>query len=184
MTEHQSHLHPHISGHSGHFDMLHTSSAAFSSSFILPYGDQHSFDLSIIHTQLMGQLIRLRLSQEKWRGLVTCMIFLGGAGVLGGVAAYWSFAPIIALCVSCALSLALGASFLADALLWRIFRRWCAAYFIPESLSRRLFERAIQAEHWVHLLRSCNAEPTDTELAHFVLPHPPAPSASPIGLSS
>ena len=129
-------------------------------------------DLSELEDNELASLVRHRWALSRAQGWALMstfgVIFGTGVGLAAATTQGWLLGGFIAL----VLSLSLGLSFAVEAGMWRAFWKRCQSYRLSEEASRGLYRRAAEADAWVEVLRACDREPSDDQIATFVRPHP------------
>lgn len=117
---------------------------------------------------VVAQLVRTRLALEKGRGwlllsgLVTTVAAVVGLGVaVQSKLVLGVLAPLVA-------SVPFGVGLFVDRACWLAFERLARGQGLSEHASRRVFEGALGADHWIAVLTSCGRAPSDGEIARFV----------------
>lgn len=122
-----------------------------------------------VDERVMAQLVRTRLALEKGRGwLLLSGLAATVAAVVGlGLAvqskvALAVLAPVVASVPFCA-------GLFAERCTWLAFRRLARGQGLSERASRRVFDGALGADHWIAVLAACGRAPSDAEIARFVV---------------
>jgi hypothetical protein len=122
-----------------------------------------------VDERVVAGLVRARLALEKGRGwllltgLVTTVAAVVGLGVsVQSKVVLGVLAPLVA-------SVPFSVGLFAERAAWLTFQRLARGQGLSERASRRVFDGALGADHWIAVLTSCGRAPSDGEIARFVL---------------
>jgi hypothetical protein len=114
-------------------------------------------------------LVRLRLALERGQGWALLALF--GCGLLSCVVVGLSGASqaFVGVYAAAMASATAGLGLVVERVWWRLFRARARAEGLSERACEQLFARAGSAEHWLEVMVRCGHQPTDAEVASFVL---------------
>ena len=122
-----------------------------------------------VDDRVLAELVRMRLVLEKARGWL----------LLSGLAT--TAAAIVAVCIAVDSRLLRGIlcplvatvpftlGLATDRALWAWFLRRARGHGLSETASKRIWDAATGADHWIAVLTSCGRPPSDHEVAQFVM---------------
>jgi hypothetical protein len=126
-------------------------------------------DIHEVDERVVARLVRTRLALEKGRGwmmlsgLVTTVAAVVGLGLsVQSKLVLGVLAPVVA-------SVPFSVGLFADKLCWMAFDRLARLQGLSVTASRRVFESALGADHWIAVLTACGRAPSDDEIARFVV---------------
>jgi hypothetical protein len=118
--------------------------------------------------RVLARLVRTRLALDKKQGWIVLAVIAACVAVGGVAGTLLSSRVVLAATAAFVVGLAPGVWFYVDRALYARFVREGKHAGLSERACRKLFQRALGAEHMLEVLRSCGKEATDGDLAGFV----------------
>lgn len=142
-------------------------------------GPDVGLELHEVPEGVLAELVRTRLVLEHGRGWVLLSGLVVTVGAVVGLGLGVQSKLVLGVLAPIVASVPFGAGLMAERACWLVFERLARARGLNAQASRRIFEGALGADHWMAVLSSCGRAPTDGEIARFVVqggPTRPAPA--------
>lgn len=125
-------------------------------------------ELHEVDERVLADLVRARLSLERLRGwlLLSGIVSTVGAVVIlcltvNSKVALGVLGPLVA-------SLPFSVGLVSERLQWTWFLRVARGNGLSENATKRIWDAAAGADHWIAVLTSCGRPPSDREVASFI----------------
>lgn len=121
-----------------------------------------------VDERVLAELVRTRLALERMRGWLLL------SGIVSTVGA------VVVLCLTVRSKVALGVlgplvaslpfsvGLVSERLQWTWFVRVARGHGLSENATKRIWDGAAGADHWIAVLTSCGRPPSDREVARFI----------------
>lgn len=125
-------------------------------------------DAGDLDDHVLARLVRARIALEKthgWAVFACFVVAVGSVFLFGGSVESRAILGVYAAAVA---SAAAGLGFGVERLSWRVFLHLGRKQGLSDRACAQVFERAQGADRWIDMMKACDREPTDDELARYV----------------
>ena len=130
-----------------------------------PLREREACDLA---DHALARLVRARIALEQthgWAVFACFVVAVLSVFLFGGSVESRAVLGVYAAAVA---SAAAGLGFGVERASWRVFLHLGRRQGLSDRACAQIFERAQGADRWIEMMKACDREPTDDELARFV----------------
>jgi hypothetical protein len=123
---------------------------------------------SELEDHALANLVRARIVLEQTHGwaVFACFVLaVSSVFLFGGSVESRAILGVYAAAVAAG---AAGLGFGVERVSWRVFLHLGRRQGLSDAATAHVFERASGADRWLDVMKACDREPTDEELARFV----------------
>ena len=119
--------------------------------------------------RVVASLVRVRLKLDKARGWLLLSGLVSTAAMVVGLGAVVHEKWMLGLLAPVIASVPFAIGLFAERACFAWFERLARSHGLSQRASRRIYDGALGADHWIGVLASCGRPPTDGEIASFVV---------------